>query len=177
MQTMDESWAVGSAGDARNPYATPHAAIALPSPVGTMSTYVPASRWSRLGARLLDQLMGFFACVPFVIGMIVGSEHIVLMVAFLATTALLLIGLVVANVIGLDRSGQTLGKRLVGIRILRSDGSHPTLGRSFGLRAVVPFVISFFFGPFGLIDVLWIFGNEHRCLHDLLADTIVVPAQ
>ena len=62
-------------------------------------------------------------------------------------------------------------------RFLRSDGSHPTLGRSFAARTMLSFTIGFFFGPFALVDALWIFGGEQRCLHDLMADTIVVPAR
>ena len=172
---MDESWATGRP-DAHNPYATPQAVVAMPPPLREALAYVPASRWSRLGARLLDQLFVLLAFVPLIVGLALG-ENVHGFYALALATPQLLIALLVANIIGLDRRGQTLGKRLVGIRILRSDGSHPTLGRSFGIRSVVPFLIAFFFGPFGLIDALWIFGNERRCLHDLMADTIVVPAQ
>ena len=74
---------------------------------------------------------------------------------------------------------QSLGKMAMGLRIVRADGSHASFGRAFGVRLVavgfvgwVPFV-----GPFiGLVDVLFIFGASRRCLHDLIADTIVVTA-
>lgn len=34
-----------------------------------------------------------------------------------------------------------------------------------------------YLGPaFGLANVLWIFGGERRCLHDYIADTLVVNA-
>jgi uncharacterized RDD family membrane protein YckC len=74
---------------------------------------------------------------------------------------------------------QSLGKMALGLRIVRPDGSFASFGRSFGLRMValglvgqVPFV-----GPFvGFVDALFIFGAPRRCLHDYVADTIVVTA-
>jgi hypothetical protein len=36
----------------------------------------------------------------------------------------------------------------------------------------VPFVGSFY----PLVDVCWIFGEQRRCVHDYIADTIVIRA-
>jgi uncharacterized RDD family membrane protein YckC len=72
-----------------------------------------------------------------------------------------------------------VGKKLAGIRIVRSDGSRAGLRRIFLLRSVVPGVFGAIplIGPFfSLIDTLFIFGEERRCVHDLIADTIVVNA-
>jgi len=73
--------------------------------------------------------------------------------------------------------GQTIGKMLLGLRIVRSDGAAASPGKVIGLRyglcwliALIPFVG----GLFGLIDALMIFRADRRCLHDLIADTIVV---
>jgi uncharacterized RDD family membrane protein YckC len=73
------------------------------------------------------------------------------------------------------RNGQTIGKRLLEIKVVRSDGSPASLGRIFWLRnfgnwllSVIPF--------YGLVDLLLIFGVRQQCIHDLLADTIVVRA-
>lgn len=173
---MDEPQAVGPAADAHNPYAMPQAPVALPPPL--VLERVVASRGARLGARLIDTLLVYLTFVPAVAALVLGRYgNDTGFVALLVLTPLLMIALLVANIVGLDRRGQSIGKRLVGIRILRSDGSHPTLGRSFGLRAVVPLLINMVFGLFALIDALWIFGPERRCLHDLMADTIVVPAE
>lgn len=74
----------------------------------------------------------------------------------------------------LSMQGQTIGKKLMGIRIVRyTDGSNPGFFRSVLLRAWVPNVVSVI--PLvGLIDTLFIFGKERRCLHDYLAGTKVV---
>jgi uncharacterized RDD family membrane protein YckC len=74
---------------------------------------------------------------------------------------------------------QSLGKMAMGLRIVRADGSPASFGRSFGLRLFlfgvcgrIPYV-----GPLiGIIDALFIFGGARRCLHDYVADTIVVTA-
>jgi uncharacterized RDD family membrane protein YckC len=73
------------------------------------------------------------------------------------------------------RYGQTMGKRLLEIRVVRSDGSQASLGRIFWLRNVVNGLLKLI--PFyGLVDVLLIFGERRQCIHDLIADTIVVKA-
>jgi uncharacterized RDD family membrane protein YckC len=72
-------------------------------------------------------------------------------------------------------NGQSIAKRMLGIKVVRSDGATISLGRIFwmrnflnGLISIVPF--------YGLIDALFIFGESRQCLHDKLADTIVVKA-
>jgi uncharacterized RDD family membrane protein YckC len=68
---------------------------------------------------------------------------------------------------------QTLGKLVLGIQIRRVDGSRADILRILLLRQLVPIMLSFI-PLFGLIDALFIFGDEQRCIHDLIADTIVV---
>jgi uncharacterized RDD family membrane protein YckC len=70
--------------------------------------------------------------------------------------------------------GQTLGKRMMGIKVLRTDGSPVDLVRLILLRNVVPWFINSACGLFFLVDGLFIFTDERRCLHDQIADTIVV---
>jgi uncharacterized RDD family membrane protein YckC len=73
------------------------------------------------------------------------------------------------------RYGQTLAKRLLEIRVVRSDGSPASLGRIFWLRNVVNSLLSvipFYF----FIDSLLVLGERRQCIHDLIADTIVVKA-
>ena len=79
----------------------------------------------------------------------------------------------------LATQGQTIGKKLLGIRIVRSDGSKVDAARVIGLRyaliwalAVIP-VVGW---VFGLVDALMIFRDSRKCLHDNIADTIVVKA-
>jgi uncharacterized RDD family membrane protein YckC len=73
------------------------------------------------------------------------------------------------------RFGQTMAKRLLEIRVVRSDGSQASLGRIFWLRNVVNGLLGII-PLYGLIDLLLIFGERRQCIHDMIADTIVVKA-
>jgi uncharacterized RDD family membrane protein YckC len=77
------------------------------------------------------------------------------------------------------RNGQTIGKKLLGIKVARTDGSRASLARIFWLRNVLNSVITMvpFFGPlYALVDACMIFGEQRRCCHDYIADTIVIRA-
>ena len=77
------------------------------------------------------------------------------------------------------RNGQTIGKKVMGIKIVRKDGSRVTLTRVFFLRYLASTILSLIpvaGALYGLIDILFIFGEAKRCCHDYIADTIVVKA-
>ena len=91
--------------------------------------------------------------------------------------ALLCTGAITAVLV--HKNGQTIGKKWLGIKVARKDGSRATLARIFWLRyllntvfTLVPVIGSFY----ALIDILFIFGEAKRCCHDYLADTIVIRA-
>ena len=74
-------------------------------------------------------------------------------------------------------SGQTVGKKLVGVKIVKTTGEDVNFVSGVILRAWVPAVIGWvpFVGSiFGLVNILFIFGAEHRCLHDMIAGTKVI---
>jgi uncharacterized RDD family membrane protein YckC len=99
---------------------------------------------------------------------------IALGVAFLVSLATVTI-----NLILLHRYGQTLGKRLLRIRIVRSDGNPASLGRIVGLRIIVatlPSMVPYLGSFYSITDACFIFREDRRCLHDLIADTLVVKA-
>jgi uncharacterized RDD family membrane protein YckC len=73
--------------------------------------------------------------------------------------------------------GQTLGKMLFKLRIIRSDGSKPDAWRLLGLRYGVGFLLNVntvLSMVYGLIDSLLIFRASRKCLHDTIADTQVI---
>jgi uncharacterized RDD family membrane protein YckC len=73
-------------------------------------------------------------------------------------------------------SGQTLGKKMMGIKIVmentkKNGGFVPNVL----LRVLVNSALGIV--PFyGLVDILFIFREDRRCIHDLIAGTIVVKA-
>src|SRR4051794_37333877 len=67
-------------------------------------------------------------------------------------------------------SGQTLGMRLMGIRLISQRGTAPGPGRGLlRLLALAPSVL-----PAGLGWLWALFDREHRALHDHLAGTYVI---
>jgi uncharacterized RDD family membrane protein YckC len=74
----------------------------------------------------------------------------------------------VYQVVQLLRTGQTLGKKWLGVKVVRMDGGLPTFGSHF-LRGLILNVL-------GIIDVVFIFRADRRCLHDLAGETKVVVA-
>ena len=72
-------------------------------------------------------------------------------------------------------NGQSIGKKITGIKITRTDGSRASFGRIFWLRNVVNGLLNFI-PLYGIIDSLFIFAESRQCLHDKIADTIVINA-
>lgn len=72
----------------------------------------------------------------------------------------------------LAMSGKTLGMAVLGIRVVRRDGS-PLNGRRAMLRTV-SFPLGFLTLGIGFLGI--IFGREHRAIYDRIANTAVVYA-
>jgi uncharacterized RDD family membrane protein YckC len=59
--------------------------------------------------------------------------------------------------------------------MLRTDGSEVSISRVIIGRNIINTILGII-PLYGLIDVLLIFGNARRCVHDYIADTIVIKA-
>ncbi|MBL8957496.1 MAG: RDD family protein [Myxococcaceae bacterium] len=149
----------------------------------TLPTGNLASRSDRFVANLVDHLL--VVGVPLVLLLVVGFSSVstftrddgaasnVAVVMVLGTFGA--IGLsFTAQIVAQLRWGQSIGKRLTGIKVVRTDGSPIELWRLLILRNGVMFVISNAFGLIGLVDILLIFTDGRRCIHDHLADSIVI---
>jgi uncharacterized RDD family membrane protein YckC len=141
-----------------------------------------AGAGARLGAFLIDLIVLMFAggvCGALLAAL--GMGRVLPKLAFGNGVSLgftLVIFLLINGAL-LARSGQTVGKRLLKLRIVRRDGSPADFARLFGLRyalgwliGMVPVAGAVYF----LVDSLLIFGQARRCLHDRIAGTIVVKA-
>lgn len=140
-----------------------------------------AGRGARLGAYLIDWIL--VGAVAGVIGYMAGLMERLMRQDTTAMLWFAAIGLVVYGIINgrlLATRGQTVGKKLVGVQIVDAPTRQIVpVWKSFGLRIVVIQAITsvpLVGAIFGLLDVLFIFGERRRCLHDLLAGTIVVDA-
>jgi len=98
----------------------------------------------------------------------------------LLTLGLALVVLLFLQAALLWKRGQTLGKIALKIRIVRADtgingGFVPNLLVRIFLNNLI-ISIPFLGLLYVVVDVLFIFREDRRCLHDLLAKTQVVPA-
>lgn len=140
-----------------------------------------ASRGQRLLAAFLDGLTILVVTIPLMYftggfdGISSGQQP-----SFLYSLGIGFIGLVVFLAINLNllkSAGQTVGKRVVKIKVVTLDGELPTLGDHFLKRYAVYFlpgqvpVVGQFFS---IVNILFIFGPQRRCIHDFAARTKVV---
>jgi uncharacterized RDD family membrane protein YckC len=166
-----------------NPYAPPRAVvrdIADPSALAA-----PADRGTRLGASILDGIVfAAMVYVPMLFGAVVSGATSAATVQS-GPNPMAAVGVVVAvigfivwcwlTIMYMRRNGQSIGKKLLGIKVVRTDGSPASLGRLIGLRNVVNGLISVV-PLYGFVDALFIFGESRQCLHDRIADTVVLKA-
>lgn len=146
-----------------------------------------ATWWSRVGALLLDGLIAFVPWlvigVPLLVANTTGTN--------IAGGIVLGLGLLFAYVFyasvfmarGGEHNGQTLGKQIVGIRVVRDDGKPydfwNALVREFVVRQLLFGVVGgLFFGLAQLLDYLWPLWDEtNRALHDMIVSSHVVRAE
>lgn len=155
-----------------NPYAAPAAKVADVTP---QDEVVLADRGNRLLAAIVDGLLVMPMYYTFMVSFVLKTQVSPVISGLIALYA---IALLVVDLVLLHKNGQTIGKKLLKIKIVRKDGTRASLGRIFWLRGVVnalPGMLPYL-RIYGLIDVLFIFGEPRRCIHDYIADTIVVNA-
>jgi uncharacterized RDD family membrane protein YckC len=138
-----------------------------------------ASRWARLGASLIDTII--LMCVLIPLMFLTGGLNFDLseepsFVYNLMLSGLMIIAFILINGAFLIRDGQTIGKKALGIKITDMQGNVATKNHLIKRYAVyflpgqVPIVGQFF----SIVNVLFIFGKEKRCIHDLAGDTQVL---
>ncbi len=174
-----------------------------------------ATRSSRLGASTIDGIIGIVVVLPELLGIAaklgtgtLASPAPLFFNGGLVLTAALALVWAGITILLVARNGQTIGKRVTGIKVVRKDGSKASLARIFWLRNFIngiPALIATALTIQGLLsvagigttaestgtaatlagtlcelystaDILMIYGKTHQCLHDRIADTIVVKA-
>jgi uncharacterized RDD family membrane protein YckC len=156
-------------------------------------THVLASWWSRVCAALIDSvIIGVGSLVllialtaPFSIGFFggddVGFVSIVVGLLF-ATLCVTVVAFIYAPAMMARTNGQTLGRMVVGIRVVRAKGQPMSFGfamlREVAVKALLfGIASSLTFGLATLLDVLWpLWDEENRALHDFIVDTRVIRA-
>ncbi|MBB4773233.1 RDD family protein [Actinomadura livida] len=162
-----------------------------------------AGRWARLGAAILDSLILAVVSVPAILFSVrwdkmqesIESGEPIADPLDLYNVPRLMVGYAIAFAVGFAyftvlhaRSGQTIGKKALGIRVVSAaDHSAVSWGQAIGRQAfvyaitIVTTALNFFvaagalLGLLGLLDTAWILWDERRqALHDKVAGTLVV---
>jgi uncharacterized RDD family membrane protein YckC len=167
-----------------------------PSPYGALGGYggERAGFGVRLGGYLLDQLLYGLVFVPFaVVGFIIGAQSVrdcstiddeircdngeFEVLPLLGGIAIGLIGVALVAVLyfrALGRTGQTWGRKIVGIKVVRSRTGEPLgVGRAIGRQLFAGFIS----GQVCYLGYLWMLWDEQKqTWHDKVVDSIVVRA-
>lgn len=164
-----------------NPYASPSATVADVATEG----YELASLGLRLLGAIIDTLILLLLIVPLMFatgyinsimsGVQPGFFEQLKMGAMGFGVFLLLQGYF------LNATGQTIGKKILGTKIVTMDNEKPEIVKLILTRYAILHVINhipFVGGLFGLVNVIFIFfGDQRQCLHDKFAGTKVVMAK
>jgi len=176
------------ATESSNLYAPPKSAV---KDVAGDEALELASRSARLVAVTIDGLLGFIWFAPVYItnfatvAQQARGSPIMVWINLARTGGWFYVGVLGALVVLaidltlLARNGQTIGKKLLGIKVVRVDGSPVSLYRVFFLRYVcntLLTLIPLFGSLYSLVDCLMIFSESRRTVHDRIADTIVIKA-
>lgn len=171
--------------DEQNPYRNPTTQVA--DVIADGNELDLADRGTRLGAAIIDGLLMLAINIPI---MWLGGYFTQVMATaqsggppfgtLLLWTLIGFVLFVVVQGVPLNQSGQTWGKRLLKIRIVDLNGNKPPFANLIALRYLPISIASLIpvLGPIAsLVDALFIFRADRRCVHDLIAGTRVVNAR
>ena len=157
--------------------------IGTPTPASAANTELElAGRGARLLAQIIDGLAGCVVALPGAGLMIMGGggKSQMMMLMGMGLLGIALLGMVIVQLYLLITRGQTVGKKLMNVKIVDYlDETNPGFVKVFLLRALVNGIIGAI--PivgfiYALVDICFIFRADRRCIHDLIAGTKVVKA-
>jgi uncharacterized RDD family membrane protein YckC len=174
-------------------YGYPPGGVRRPGPVGPGGAPL-AEFWQRLVAYLLDSLiLGAATLVPVLL--VFGGLFLpyfssidpsnppdpfgLLLIELLAIAIIVPLNLIASYVYFVrlcSKTGQTVGKRVMQIRVVRAIDGGPIDLRTMKRRWVVQYVAALIPFYFSLADSLWLLWDQpyRQCLHDKCAETLVV---
>jgi uncharacterized RDD family membrane protein YckC len=158
-----------------NPYQPPSARLDYrPGSVALAALATPGSRFAAKFVDTVALLSVLFLGI--VLMAIEGDEFGPLSMLGIVVMLGGLVAICVLDVVLLQRNGQTLGKKLCNIKIVNNDGSDVELSRVILVRFCAARLLANFVPFFGLVDALFVFREDRRCIHDMMAGTAVVDA-
>ncbi len=140
------------------------------SPIGGYA----ACRMKRFIGSLIDgfAMLGAILAGLLLVAVLVGDpKDAAVQVVILFLVLPIMLGICQAYMIAVE--GRTIGKYCMGTKIVNQLGNPPGFLQGVVIRiwvvallGTIPF--------FNLVDAIWIFGDEKRCLHDVIAGTTVI---
>ncbi|MBK8257756.1 MAG: RDD family protein [Polyangiaceae bacterium] len=164
-----------------NPYAAPRAQTSNHNDNDNYGDTQLAGRGARYLARLVDGVLNLLCVVP-VAGLLYTQQIITMEDAQNQLIVMAVFGgaslpLNIYQWTLLSRTGQSLGKKWLRIKVVKTNGSAVNFTSGVVLREWLMMVfglIPMVGNVIGLIDGLMIFREDRRCLHDQFAGTKVV---
>ena len=130
-----------------------------------------ASNWQRYVAYLVDSfLVGLVYIGPTIFLVATGKKEIITQWAFVFQVLAFLVNFGY-YVVYQAKTGQTIGKKTMGIKVVMADGKTPSM-MTFFLREIVGKFVSAIILFIGYIMILW--DKNKQGLHDKIAGTFVV---
>ncbi len=159
-----------------NPYDTPESNVDVPNE-GLRND---ASRWLRFFAALIDGILAALIIMPLMLSF--GVFELIASGQDVETSSNLMFGVIGIAIFMLlhgyllKTKGQTIGKMILGIKIVDLQGNLPQFGKLISMRYLPLWVVQMIpaINILALVDVLFIFRGDRRCVHDLIAGTKVV---
>lgn len=164
-----------------------------------------ASPGKRIAAYLINCLIGSVAYIPMIWGAVsmsgsyaaaIDPENPVQMepsgfaLGMIGLGSVLILAYLIFQAVLMSKTGQSLGKRLMKIKVVNEDGDNPGFAGTVAMREIVPNLVLTVVGmiPFlGIIAqlgfwiaclvMLFLVDRDRRTLQDMIAKTYVVDAE
>ena len=164
-----------------------------------------ASPGKRIAAYLINCLIGSVAYIPMIWGAVsmsgsyaaaIDPENPVQMepsgfaMGMIGLGSVLILAYLIFQAVLMSKTGQSLGKRLMKIKVVNEDGDNPGFAGTVAMREIVPNLVLTVVGmiPFlGIIAqlgfwiaclvMLFLVDRDRRTLQDMIAKTYVVDAE
>ena len=164
-----------------------------------------ASPGKRIAAYLINGLIGSVAYIPMIWGAVsmsgsyaaaIDPENPVQMepsgfaMGMIGLGSVLILAFLIFQAVLMSKTGQSLGKRIMKIKVVNEDGDNPGFAGTVAMREIVPNLVLTVVGmiPFlGIIAqlgfwiaclvMLFLVDRDRRTLQDMIAKTYVVDAE
>ena len=162
-------------------YKAPKANLKKESPESADAGPALAPRGKRLFASMIDGSISMIVTIPLMLYLGIWENAVKGLQAPLTTMLILGVVAIIAFLLMhgylLKKYGQTIGKSLTNIYIVDLNNNVPEFPKLIALRYLPMWIITFIpviNSILPLVDSLFIFRKDKRCIHDLLAGTKVI---